>query len=148
MNKDQIHIRKLTWRHLKALNEIYVKGKTKSKLRGHDYVEHLIKRKKYIRPQAGNLKILEAQDDYFPFFKKQLLPYFQRYQSFFEQEQLEHDARRPYPEEDILTLMFIAKNKETLRKELTTQRTFSTKIFKEGTAKSGVPINTIRISNF
>ncbi len=130
MNKDQIHNRKLTWRHLKALNELYVKGKTKSKLRGHDYIEHLINRKKYIRPQAGNLKILEAQDDYYPFFKKQLLPYFQRYQSFFEQEQLEHDARRPYPEDDILTLMFIAKNKDTLKAELTTQRTFSTKIFK------------------
>lgn len=130
MNKDNIHNRKLTWRHLKALNELYEKGKTRSSLRGHDYIEHLINRKKFIKPKPGNLNILEAQKNYYPFFKEHLLPYFQRYKDFFEQEQLKHDGRRPYPEEDILTLMFIAANRDTLKAELTTQRTFSTNIFK------------------
>jgi len=130
MNKDHIHNRKLTWRHIKALNELYMKGKTRSKIRGHQYIDYLIHRKKFIKPQTGNLNVLEAQKDYASFFEDHLLPYFQQYLSFFEHQQIEHDARRPYPEDDILTLMFIAKNNETLKSELTTQRTFSTKIFK------------------
>lgn len=130
MNKDHIHNRKLTWRFLKALNEIYEKGWTRNRIRGHHYVEYLISRKKIIKPKTGNLNILEAQENYVVYFEKHLLKYYQRYFEFFMQEQVEHDARSPYPEEDILTLMFIAKNKHTLRQELTTQRTFSTKIFK------------------
>ncbi|MGG2324670.1 hypothetical protein, partial [Salmonella enterica] len=57
------------------------------------------------------------------------------YESFLLQHELETDARRRYTEADILTLMFIAEQKEELVKNLSTIRTFSSALFKEQGSK-------------
>lgn len=123
--------RKLTWRHLKGLNQLYLVGRTEAKITDNGYIKNvLMAQKKLIRHRSGNLKVLEATTAYNCFYEQNFETDYSLYQSFLQKKQLEDDARRRYNEEDIRTLMFIAEQKEELVKNLTTIRTFSVNIFK------------------
>jgi hypothetical protein len=122
--------KKLTWRHLIALNQIYLEGFTKLRIREHVYIEHLIRTKRLLKPKTGNSKLLEAQAGFKNFYEAEFKESFILYKDFFQRNQLEHDARREYDEDDIRTLMFIADQKENLISNLTTVRTFSSAVFK------------------
>ncbi len=123
--------RKLTWRHLKGLNQLYLIGRTEAKITDNGYIKNvLMAQKKLIRHKSGNLKVLEATTAYKSFYEQNLETDYSLYESFLQKRQLEDDARRRYTEEDIRTLMFIAEQKEELIKNLTTIRTFSVNIFK------------------
>ena len=130
MNRDSIYNRKLSWRHLKALNELSVKGVTKSKIRGNGYIEYLIQTKRFIKPKIGNLNILEAQRGFAEFYDSNFRKYFDLFTNLFDSYEIESDAKRRYLEEDIITLLFISEHRVSLRKELSTIRTFSATVFK------------------
>ncbi|MEP1033638.1 hypothetical protein [Ekhidna sp.] len=130
MNRDSIYNRKLSWRHLKALHELFTKGVTKSKIRGHSYIEYLIRTKGLIKPKIGNLNILEAQRGFAAFYELNFKKHYDLFINFFNSYGIESDAKRKYLEEDIFTLLFISEHQESLRKELSTIRTFSATVFK------------------
>jgi len=123
--------RALTWRHLKALNQLYVDKRTDAKITDNGYIANvLMTQKRLLTFKTGNNKILEAAPKYFAFYEENFKQDFEQYARFLQTANLEDDARRRYTEEDIRTLMFIAEQKDELVKNLTTIRTFSVNIFK------------------
>lgn len=123
--------RKLTWRHLKALYQLYAFGRTEAKILDNGYISNLLmSQKKLIKYKSGNIKILEATQGYALFYEQNFKTDYTYYESFLAEQGLQNDARRRYSEDDIKTLMFIAEHREELSQKLSTIRTFSSKIFK------------------
>ena len=121
---------KLSWRHLKALYNLYTEGKTYAKIVGNAFIsQYLMKSRRLIRFRYGNHNILEAQAGYKSFYENHLKENYEYYEAFLRDNNLEYDARRRYDEDDIQTLMFIRENREQLRSNLTTVRKFSNTIF-------------------
>ena len=126
----------LTWRHLKALNQLYVDKRTTAKITDNGYITNvLMTQKKLLKFRSGNDKILEATPKYFAFYEENLKQDFDHYAHFLQTANVEDDARRKYSEDDIKTLMFIADYKEEICKTLTTIRTFSAEVFKNHGSK-------------
>lgn len=128
--------RALTWRHLKALNQLYVDKRTDAKITDNGYIANvLITQKRLLKFKSGNNKILEATPKYFAFYEENFKQDFEQYAQFLQTANLEDDARRKYSEDDIKTLMLISDYKEELCKTLTTIRTFSSEVFKNNGSK-------------
>ncbi len=126
----------LTWRHLKALNQLYVNNRTDAKITDNGYIANvLMSQKRLLKFKSGNNKILEAAPKYFVFYEENLKEDFDLYAKFLKEMNLEDDAKRKYTEDDILTMMFISDNKNELAKNLTTIRTFSAELFKSSGSK-------------
>jgi len=119
----------LTWRHLKGLHELYTSKRTRRKIADNDYIKHLINKKKLIKYKTGNVNILEARPGYRLFYEQEHKENYQRYQAFFEANEVESDAKREYLEDDIITLMFIADHKEDFVSSLSTIKSFSAVVF-------------------
>ena len=128
MNKD------LTWRILKAMNNLYMKGKIPSGKTKDSHVRYLINRK-LIGLQHGNSNYLVAFERYKRYYKKNYLEDFEQYETFLHGIDDEIDGRRNFTVRDIQTLMFIQEQREELIKHITTRRTFSGQIFKYGGSK-------------
>lgn len=123
--------RRLTWRHLKALHQLYLHGKTDSKILDNDYISNvLIGQKKLLRLKSGNNKVIESSAKYSVFYKENFYEDFERYAGLLQKYELEDDGKRRYTEQDIQTLLFIAEYREELSKNLSTIRPFSSQIFK------------------
>jgi hypothetical protein len=127
--------RLLTWRHLKALNQLYIDGFTKARIQGNAYVMYLMNSKKVITYKDGNHNIIVARPIYKSFYEQELKKDFDWYYDFLLTNNLEVDARKTYDEEDIRSLMFIKANKETLLKDLPGLNTFSARVFKKKGSK-------------
>jgi hypothetical protein len=128
MNKE------LTWRIFKALYTLYTNGKIPSTGGKNSQVKYLLTRK-LIRYQYGNRNYLEKADGYDDYFSKNFLQDFLLYEDFLCSIDIKPDGRKTYTIRDIRTLMFIAENKNELKKALTTRRTFSSEVFKYGGSK-------------
>lgn len=123
--------RNLTWRHLKALHQLYTVNRTDAKIADNSYIANvLIAQKKLLKPKSGNVKITEAASKFKSFYEENFQQDYDRYSQFLQNLGLEDDARRKYTEEDIQTLIFISDYKWELAKNLTTIRTFSSQLFK------------------
>jgi len=123
--------RELTWRHLKALNQLYTYNRTEAKIVGNNYIKNvLVDQKKLIKYKSGNIKILESGKPYQTFYQQHFLEDYKRYENFLLENNLETDARRRYTEDDLRTLMFISSQKGELAAKLSTIRTFSSALFK------------------
>jgi hypothetical protein len=123
--------RHLTWRHLKALHQLYTLNRTDAKITDNSYIANvLIAQKKLLKPKSGNIKIIEATPRFKDFYEENFQQDYDRYSQFLQNQDLEDDARRKYTEEDIQTLFFIADHKKELSQNLTTIRTFSSELFK------------------
>jgi hypothetical protein len=124
----------LTWQILKAMNTLYIKGKIPSTNAKDSMIKHLIGRK-LIGYQYGNCNYFVSCDAYKTYYEKNFLQDFQQYENFLHSIGLEADGRKICTVKDIKTLMFIADQRDELRKSLTTCRTFSSEIFKYGGSK-------------
>ncbi len=122
--------RKLTWRHLKALHQLYKDKRSDAKILDNGYIDNvLMKQRRLIRFKGNNINVLIANPSYALFYETNFLQDFQTYEAFLVAQNLETDARRRYTEEDIRTLMFIADQKKELLSKLSTIRTFSSQLF-------------------
>ena len=122
--------RALTWPYLKALNQLYVSGRTEAKIMTNGYIANVVmKQKKLIKYKSGNIKILEAASAFSTFYEQNFKTDYQLYENFLFEQELESDARRRYTEQDIKTLMFIAEQKDILIKNLSSIKTFSNIVF-------------------
>ena len=128
MNKD------LTWRILKAMNNLYINGKIPSGKTTDSHIRYLIGRK-LIGSQHGNSNYLVAFDGYKRYYEKNFLEVFEQYESFLQRIDEEVDGRRNFTVRDIQTLLFIQTQRVELIKQLSTRRTFSGQIFKYGGSK-------------
>lgn len=126
-------MRDLEWKHLKGLYQLYSAGSTKLKITGSTYVSQiLIKQKRLIRFKSGNHKVFEKSPLFDTYFATELLNIYKYYSEFFSNNNIEEDARKPFTEEDLRTLIFVYNNREQLKKNLTTEYTFSARVFNNG----------------
>jgi 5S rRNA maturation endonuclease (ribonuclease M5) len=119
----------ITWKELKALNDIFTKGKSSAKIQDHAYIKHIIETKDYFEHPEGNNKILLTTNDFDLFFKKTFLKPFNATKEFLESEEIETSAKKNFTLDDIKTLMLVAENRQELSSKLTNIEDFSSKIF-------------------
>lgn len=124
------------WKYLIGLNQLYKNEKTNLKIGNNSYIKQiLMKQKKLIKPKMGNLKVLEAKYGFKAYYEKEFLDYFEYYSNFFDKAGLESNAHKTYNEDDLKSLAFIYYQKDQLKKNLTTEYTFSARVFKGKGAK-------------
>lgn len=120
----------LSWRELKALNDIYVKRHSQAKIQKHPYIKHLFDDCGLLDHREGNTKVLIPTSGYDKFYESKLKGSFRIYQEFFA----EHSFLKPqsnYKERDIRVLMLIAEQKDQILNNQYSRKKFSNKFFKE-----------------
>jgi hypothetical protein len=127
--------RKLTWRHLKALHDLYDQQRTSASILDNAFVRNLRKEKRLIGYKPGNDKIVLALAGYKEYYEQQLKEPFQEYYAFLKDNGIDTNARQRFDEYDLESLMFISSNKAAIRKDLTTIRHFSSLFFREKGSK-------------
>lgn len=123
MNKN------ITWKELKALNDIYTLKQTSAKIQDHPYIKHLINEDGLLDYKVGNDKYLITTDKFQEFYELEFKQQFIASKEFLEQNNIETSAKKNFTTEDIKTLMFIGENKKEFSSKLTNIEDFSSKIF-------------------
>ncbi len=124
-----LHV-EIGWPQLKGLNEVFETGRTKAALFTYPYLELLRSEKRLLRYKIGNRQIIEAGTGFDDFYRCNFLAAFQRYTDFFLRTSVKSDGRRPYSMYDLETLIYIENNKAILQTGLTTERFFSSQLFR------------------
>lgn len=119
----------ITWKELKALNDIFIKESSKAKIQKHPFIQYLIQDKGYLDYKEGNNKILIAANGFDTFYKKRFEKQFNASKAFLETNGIETSAKKSFTIEDIKTLMLVSENKKELSSKLTNIEDFSSKIF-------------------
>ena len=129
-------MKKIEWKHLKGLNQLYTLGQTKLKITNNDYINQVVlKQKKLIKYKIGNHSIIEATTRFNDYYKEEFLETYQYYINFFEKTGLENDAKKSFNDEDLKALMFVYYNKEELKKNITTEKKMSALIYDSQNSK-------------
>ncbi|MEQ3498356.1 hypothetical protein ABMY20_01205 [Tenacibaculum sp. SSH1-16] len=129
-------LRDIEWRYLKGLNQLYEKKKTRLKILNDDFIyQVLYRQKKLMKYQVGNHDILVPTLRYNTFYEQHFKEVFEYYNIFFDLSGIDNNAHKRYDKSDLESLIFIFNNKEKLSKNLTTEYTFSNRVFKRKGAK-------------
>lgn len=127
MNLLQIDIK---WPELKALHEVFLKGRTGAILLKNPYFERLRSQRRLLKFNSNNRSVIEGSSGFKDFYREHFLPAYDRYQYFFNETGVAADGRRPYSLYDLETLIYIHQHRDILKENLTTLRTFSAQMFK------------------
>lgn len=125
--------KKLKWRHLKALHQIYEDGFTKNKIISHPYIDYLL-RNEIVKPKMGKPDILEQGFNFKKHYEKEHLVNFNQYQNFLSVNSILTNQVN-YSERDIQALLFIQEQKDQILKDKYSRKKFSAVFFKEEGAK-------------
>ncbi|TDY11498.1 hypothetical protein [Meridianimaribacter flavus] len=129
-------MKNIEWRYLKGLNQLYENKKTRLKVLNNSFINQVLyKQKKLIRPQSGNHNFTVITPKFKAFYEEHFRDIFDYYNNFFEESGIDNNAHKRYDKSDLESLIFIYNNKEELRKNLTTEYTFSSRVFKRKGAK-------------
>lgn len=127
--------KELSWKELKALNDLYTLRKSQAKIQHHPYIKYLLEEKGILDYKLGSTKMLIPADKFDSFYEANFKENFIHYKSFLEKEGLETNARKNYSEEDIKTLIFISIHKLQIVSKVTTIREFSGDFFNGKSSK-------------
>lgn len=123
MNKN------ITWKELKALDDLFHLKKTKASIQEHPYINYLLEDKCILDRKQGNNKIIISTDDFEKFYEETFkLPYDEA-KSFLIENGIEPSAKKSFTLEDVKTLMLIAENKTELKNNPTNIEDFSNEFF-------------------
>lgn len=126
----------IEWKYLIGLNQLYRNGKTNLKIGNDGFISQiLMKQKKLIKPKMGSPKVLEAKYGFKEYYEEEFQDYFEYYSNFFKKSGLESNAHKTFKKDDLKSLAFIFYQKDELKKNLTTEYTFSARVFKGKGAK-------------
>ncbi|MCT4580328.1 MAG: DUF2220 domain-containing protein [Flavobacteriales bacterium] len=131
----------LSWRELKALNDLYHKRFTRAKIQKHPYIKFLFEEKGVIDHKIANTKVLVPTSKFDSFYQERFKNNFQKYLDFFNQ----YSFLKPqsnYKERDIRVLMLIANQKEEILEQKYSRKKFSNHFFDED-AKYLVPDSSL-----
>jgi hypothetical protein len=122
----------LTWRVIKELNKLYLSGaiKAKSYMIDHAYIKHLVSFHLLHIDRNKIISINEFQD----YYRKEHLEKFNLYLAFLEKYNLLEPTWN-FKEEDILTLIIIEANKESIIETSQTKNQISSFYFRHEDAK-------------
>lgn len=127
--------KKLSWRELKALHDLFEKRKSRAKVNDHPYIKFLFHEKGWLDHKPGNNDVLVPADGFDAHYKHEFKEKFIHYRQFLLNHGIETDARKTFTDEDIGCLMLISGNREELRNKLTNIEDFSGKNFEHGGSK-------------
>lgn len=120
--------RNLTWRHLKALNDIYMQGESKAQIHNNGYINWL-RDNNYIKAKGIN-NILYKYQSFEDLYEKDHLELYHYYYNFLTENAILNDNSN-YEEDDICVLMLIKQDKEKILIDVPDQRVFASKYFKD-----------------
>ena len=123
MNKN------ITWKELKALNDLYLLKKTKANIQGHPYINYLLNDKGILDLKRDNNKIIITTDRFENFYEMNFKLQFDATKSFLENEEIEISAKKNFTLDDIKTLMLISENKLEIKSKPTSIEDFSSEFF-------------------
>lgn len=127
--------KKLSWRELKALHDLYEKRKSRAKVNDHPYTRFLLHEKGWLDHPPGNNKVLVPAEGFDDHYEREFKEKFIHYRQFLLDNGIEVDARKTFNDQDIGCLMLISENREELRNKLTNIEDFSGKNFEHGGSK-------------
>lgn len=127
--------KKLTWRELKALNDLYEKHISRARMQDHPYIQFLLQEKGWLDHKPGNTNVLISAEGFDEHYEKEFKEKFIHYRQFLLDHGIETDARKTFTDEDIGSLILIKENREELRNKLTNIEDFSGKNFEHGGSK-------------
>jgi hypothetical protein len=120
----------LSWRELKAMNDLYHKRITKAKIQKHPYIKFLFEEEGVIDHKLANTKVLVPTLKFDAFYEERFKENFQEYLTFFEK----YTFLKPqsnYKERDIRVLMLIANQKEQILQQQYSRKKFSSHFFEK-----------------
>lgn len=127
--------KKLTWRELKALHDLYENRSSRAKVKDHPYIQYLLNEKGWLDNKPGNTNVLVPAEGFDEHYEQEFHEKFTHYRQFLLNYGIEADARKTFTDEDIGCLMLISENREELRTKLTNIEDFSSKNFEHGGSK-------------
>jgi len=119
----------LSWKELKALNDLYELQRTSAKIQKHPFIAHLLHEKGLLDHKVGNRNVLVTTIGFKQFYEDKLRGRYFYYREFLSTYGIEVDARKNLTEEDLRTLMLIGENRLELSQKLTNLEDFSAKFF-------------------
>ena len=131
----------LSWRELKALNDLYLKRSTKAKIQKHPYIKFLFEQKGVIDHKPANTSVLVPSAKFDSFYEEYFKDNFQVYLDFFHQYTF-LQPQSNYKERDIRVLMLIATLKDQILEQKYSRKKFSNHFFEED-AKYLVPNSSL-----
>lgn len=123
MNKN------ITWKELKALDDLYNLKKTNANIQEHPYIKYLIEEKCILDRKLDNTKVIIATDYFEKFYEETFKIQYEEAKSFLLENGIEPSAKKSFTLEDVKTLMLIAENKVELKNNPTTIEDFSNEFF-------------------
>ncbi|GGB19927.1 Wadjet anti-phage system protein JetD domain-containing protein [Puia dinghuensis] len=127
--------KKLEWRHLRGLHELYADGRTTLKIFDNAFIRSVQKDLRLIGYKTGSERIIVAKAGYKAYYEQYFQASFETYRQFIDENQLDWDGRQSFDEYDLQTFQFIVANKKDIETRLTTIRHFSSVFFKEKGSK-------------
>lgn len=123
MNKN------ITWKELKALNDLYNFKKTKANIQEHSYIKYLLEEKRILDRKVDNTQVIITTDYFEKFYEETFKIQYEEAKSFLVVNGIEPSAKKSFTLEDVKTLMLIAENKVELKNNQTTIEDFSNEFF-------------------
>lgn len=123
MNKN------ITWKELKALDDLWRFKKTKANIQEHPYIKYLLDDLGILDRKIDNIKVIIATDDFEKFYDDVFKIQFEEAKSFLLENGIEASAKKNFTLEDVKTLMLIAENRNELKNNPTTIEDFSNEFF-------------------
>lgn len=123
MNKN------VTWRELKALDDIYHLKKTRANIKEHPYINYLINDCCILDLKATDNRIIITTDAFEEFYEKEFKIAYDEAKHFLLENGIEVTARKSFTLEDIKVLMLIAENRAELKSNPTNIEDFSSEFF-------------------
>ncbi|RKT01734.1 hypothetical protein [Chryseobacterium defluvii] len=123
MNKN------ITWKELKALDDLFHLKKTKANIQEHPYINYLLEDKCILDRKPGNNKIIISTNDFEKFYEKTFKIPYDEAKNFLIENGIEPSAKKSFTLEDIKALMLIAENKTELINNPTNIEDFSNEFF-------------------
>lgn len=119
----------ITWKELKALDDLFHKGKTIANIQGHPYIKYLLDERCILDRKLGNDKVIFSTDRFAKFYEETFKIQYDEAKKFLIGEGIEPSAKKNFTLEDVKTLMLIAENKTELKNNPTNIEDFSNEFF-------------------
>ena len=123
MNKD------ITWKELKALDDLFHLKKTRANIQDHPYIKYLLEDKCILDTKIGNTNVIVSTDNFEQFYECTFKIQYDEAKNFLIKNGIEPSAKKSFTLEDVKTLMLIAENKTELRNNPTNIEDFSNEFF-------------------
>jgi len=119
----------ITWKELKALDDLFHLGRTKAKIQEHPYINYLLEDEGILDRQLGNDNVIITTDRFEKFYEKTFKIQYDEAKKFLIEQNIEPNAKKNFTLEDVKTLMLIAANKVELKNNPTNIEDFSNEFF-------------------